>query len=223
MTGRVKEVDFMDIDNKLYGAVGLGVKVEDEADSVIASFIASNSALKVETGIVELFKEIPVADQIKQDKVKHEHSVRLFTEAKGELVEDTTSIKFESPSVTLRKHEVQQQILNNANAIADDLDIDDDLDVADSFEASFGDLSGFAAAEGFFDNTIDDSFDFGEDERASTINYADGDDLTGVNSLVIDNLTNANNPFMVIQGINRLGFITEDLKQMQNDKLLGRV
>jgi hypothetical protein len=213
----------MDIDNKLYGAVGLGVKVEDEADSVIASFIASNSALKVETGIVELFKEIPVADQIKQDKVKHEHSVRLFTEAKGELVEDTTSIKFESPSVTLRKHEVQQQILNNANAIADDLDIDDDLDVADSFEASFGDLSGFAAAEGFFDNTIDDSFDFGEDERASTINYADGDDLTGVNSLVIDNLTNANNPFMVIQGINRLGFITEDLKQMQNDKLLGRV
>lgn len=212
----------MDIDNKLYGAVGLGVKVEDEADSVISSFIASNSVLKTETGIVELFKEIPVADQIKQDKVKHEHSVKLFTEAKGELVEDDTSIKFESPSVTLRKHEVQQQILNNAIETADDLDIDDDLDVADSFEASFGDLSGFAAAEGFFDNTIDKSFDFGEDERAIGINYAKGDDLTGVNSLVIDDLTNASNPFMALKGISRLGFITEDLKQIQNDRLLGR-
>jgi len=209
------------IDNKLYGAVGLGIKVEDEADSVIASFIASNSVLKTETGIVELFKEIPLADQIKQDQVKHEHSVRLFTEAKGELIEDTTSIKFESPSVTLRKLEVQQQILNSANAAADDLDIDDDLDIADSFEASFGDLSGFAAAEGFFDNTIDKSFDFGEDERAIGINYAKGDDLTGVNSLVIENLTNASNPFMVLKGINRLGIITEDVKKMQNNKLLG--
>jgi hypothetical protein len=210
----------MDIDNKLYGAVGFGVKVDDEADSVIASFIASNSVLKTETGVIELFKEIPLADQIKQDKVKHEHSVRLFTEAKGELVEDATSIKFESPSVTLRKHQVQQQILNNAIEVADDLDIDDDLDVADSFEASFGDLSGFAAAEGFFDN-IDKSFDFGEDERAIGINYAKGDDLTGVNSLVIDDLTNASNPFMALKGINRLGFITEDLKKMQNDRLLG--
>jgi hypothetical protein len=210
----------MDIDNKLYGAVGLGVKVDDEADSVIASFIASNSVLKTETGVIELFKEIPLADQIKQDKVKHEHSVRLFTEAKGELVEDTTSIKFESPSVTLRKHQVQQQILNNAIEVADDLDIDDDLDVADSFEASFGDLSGFAAAEGFFDN-IDKSFDFGEDERAISINSAKGDDLTGVNSLVIDDLTNASNPFMVLKGINRLGVITEDVKRMQNDRLLG--
>jgi hypothetical protein len=222
MTGRVKEVDFMDIDNKLYGAVGLGVKVEDEADSVISNFIASNSVLKTETGIVELFKEIPLADQIKQDKVKHEHSVRLFTEAKGELVEDTTSITFESPSVTLRKHEVQQQILNNAIKVADDLDIDDDLDVADSFEASFGDLSGFAAAEGFFDN-IDKSFDFGEDERAIGVSHAKGDDLTGVNSLVIDDLTNASNPFMALRGINRLGFITEDFKQMQNDRLLGKL
>lgn len=222
MTGRVKEVDFMDIDNKLYGAVGLGVKVEDKADSVISNFIASNSVLKTETGIVELFKEIPLADQIKQDKVKHEHSVRLFTEAKGELVEDTTSITFESPSVTLRKHEVQQQILNNAIKVADDLDIDDDLDVADSFEASFGDLSGFAAAEGFFDN-IDKSFDFGEDERAIGVSHAKGDDLTGVNSLVIDDLTNASNPFMALRGINRLGFITEDFKQMQNDRLLGKL
>ena len=223
MTGRVKEVDFMDIDNKLYGAVGLGVKVKDEVDSTIASFIASNSVLKTETGVIELFKEIPLADQIKQDKVKHEHSVRLFTEAKGELVEDTTSIKFESPSTILRKHDIQQQILNNAHEVADDLDIDDDLDVADSFEASFGDLSGFAAAEGFFDNTIDKSFDFGEDERAFGVSHAKGDDLTGVNSLVIDDLTNASNPFMALKGINRLGFITEDLKQMQNDRLLGKV
>jgi hypothetical protein len=213
----------MDIDNKLYGAVGLGVKVDDEADSVIASFIASNSVLKTETGIIELFKEIPLADQIKQDKVKHEHSVRLFTEAKGELVEDHASIKPESPTVLLRKHDIQQQILNSANAAADDLDIDDDLDVADSFEASFGDLSGFAAAEGFFDNTIDESFDFGEDERAIGINYAKGDDLTGVSSLVIDDLTNASNPFMALKGITRLGFITEDLKQIQNDRLLGKV
>ena len=210
----------MDIDNKLYGAVGLGVKVKDEVDSAIASFIASNSVLKTETGVVELFKEIPVADQIKQNKVKHEYSVKLFTEAKGELVEDTASIKAESPSVILRKHSIQQQILNNAHEVTDDLDIDDDLDVADSFEASFGDLSGFAAAEGFFD-TIDKSFDFGEDERAIGINYAKGDDLTGVNSLVIDDLTNASNPFMVLKGINRLGVITEDVKKMQNDRLLG--
>jgi hypothetical protein len=148
--------------------------------------------------------------------------VTNVTEVPGEIVETNTA-RVESPSVLLRRSEVQQQILNNAIEVADDLDIDDDLDIADSFEASFGDLSGFAAAEGFFDNTIDDDFDFGEDERASTINYGDSDDLTGVNSLVIDNLTNANNPFMAIQGINRLGFITEDLKQIQNDRLLGRV
>ena len=55
------------------------------------------------------------------------------------------------------------------------------------------------------------------------MNYAKSDDLTGVNSLVIDDLTNANNPFMALKGIARLGFITEDLKQIQNDRLLGRV
>jgi hypothetical protein len=213
----------MDIEGKLYGAAGLGVKARDEADSVISSFIASNSVPKTETGIVELFKEIPVADKIRQNNVR-QHSVRSFTEARGEIVEENnSSLRAESPSVILRKHNIQQQILNNAIEVADDLDVNDDLDVADSFEASFGDLSGFAAAEGFFDNTIDKNFDFNEDERAISMNYAKSDDLTGVNSLVIDDLTNASNPFMALKGITRLGFITEDLKQIQNDRLLGRV
>ncbi len=213
----------MSVDNRLYGSIDLGVNVRDEADSTVSDFIGSTSVPRAETGIVQLF--IPTAERNTEERrTSPVASVTNVTEVLGEVVEENNpSVRVESPNVLLRRNEVQQQILNNAIEVADDLDIDDDLDVADSFEASFGDLSGFAAAEGFFDNTIDDSFDFGEDERASTINYADGDDLTGVNSLVIDNLTNANNPFMVIQGINRLGFITEDLKQMQNDKLLGRV
>ena len=213
----------MSIDNRLYGSVGLGVNVRDEADSTVSDFIGSTSVLRAETGIVQLF--IPTTERNTEERrTQPVTSVTNVTEVPGEIVEENNpSARIESPSVLLRRNEVQQQILNNAIEVADDLDIDDDLDIADSFEASFGDLSGFAAAEGFFDNTIDDSFDFGEDERASTINYADSDDLTGVNSLVIDNLTNANNPFMAIQGINRLGFITEDLKQIQNDRLLGRV
>jgi len=205
----------MDIDNKLYGAVGLGVNVEDEADSTVSNFIGATSVVKAETGIVQLF--IPTTERNAEERrTQPSTSVTNVTEVPGEVVETNTA-RVESPSSSLRKHEIQQQILNNANAVADDLDIDD----ADSFEASFGDLSGFAAAEGFFDNSIDDSFDSGEDERATGTGYAKSDDLTGVNSLVIDDLTNANNPFMALKGINRLGFITGDLKQMQNNRLLG--
>lgn len=211
----------MDLDNKLYGAVGLGVNVKDEADSTVSNFIGATSAVRAETGVVQLF--IPTTDRNAEERrTQPSTSVTNVTEVLGEVVETNTA-RVESPSVLLRRSEVQQQILNSAIEVADDLDIDDDLDVADSFEASFGDLSGFAAAEGFFDNSIDESFDFGEDERAIGISSGNGDDLTGVNSLVIDNLTNASNPFMALKGINRLGFITEDLKQMQNDKLLGRV
>lgn len=214
----------MDANSRLNGVVGFGVKAQDKTDSIVSDFVASTAALKVETGVVELFRDVPVAEQIKPDKTRHQHSVKLFTESRDEIVEDGAPIKFEDSIVTLKKLQVQQQILDAASELDEEQDVDD-LDVADSFEESFGDLSGFAAAEGFFDGVLGDNDRYGRDEtylgdRLSS-RTSSADDLTGANSLVVDNLMNANNPFMALQGVARLGFITEDLKVIQNRALLG--
>jgi len=209
----------MSVNNELYGVVGLGVNLDNEADSAVANYMAAMAPIKVETGIVELFRPDQSLDHEKRNTNASRSVSVESVAAQGVLVEDSAPAPVaENPIISLRKYDIQQQILNNAAEIADELDIDDDIDVADSFEASFADLSGFAAAEGFFDNNIDDRFDFGEDERAS-IGY--GEDLTGVSSLVIDNFTNASNPFIMLQGVERLGFITEDLKAIQNRALMG--
>ena len=197
-----------------FGATNSG-KTEDRTDAIISDFVASTTALRVESGVVELFKDIPI-EQPKPDKVKHQ-SVNLITETPSETLGVAAPVKVESPIVALRKQQVQQQILDAASE-ADEIE-DDDLDVADSFEESFSDLSGFAAAEGFFDKDIDSGFHFEEDERASRGYVAD--DVTGANSLVMDNLMNASSPFVSLQGVARLGFITEDLKAIQNGALLG--
>jgi len=46
----------MSVNNELYGVVGLGVNLDNEADSAVANYMAAMAPIKVETGIVELIQ-----------------------------------------------------------------------------------------------------------------------------------------------------------------------